>query len=86
MSQKELVDKVLEDIARVNADKGPSTRKDLTRQEGQLLVINVAQFKKIIKGIFPDISAEQLNLIWQDWSGYLSTQAAKLSEDRKQEL
>ena len=86
MAQKELVEKVLADIARVNADKGPSTRKDLTRQEGQLLVINVGQFKKIIKGIFPDISDGQVDLIWKDWSGYLSTQAAKLSEDRKQEL
>ena len=85
MAQKELVEKVLEDIARVNADKGPSTRKDLTRQEGQLLVINVAQFKKN-KRNFPDISDEQVNLIWKDWSGYLSTQAAKLPEDRKQEL
>ena len=86
MAQKQLVEKVLADLAQVNAEKGPSTRKALTRQEGQLLVINVAQFKKILKGIFPDISEGQLTKIWKDWSGYLSTQAAKLPEDRKQEL
>ena len=41
MAQKILAQSILDDLLRANAKKGESTRKDLTRQNGQIMAISM---------------------------------------------
>ena len=72
MSQKLIAQGILNELLRANAKKGESTRKDLTRQNGQIMAISMGKFKNILRGIFNGITKEQLDKIWKDWDAFLS--------------
>ena len=67
MAQKLIAQGILEDLKRANAKEGESTRKDLTRQNGQILAISMIKFKNILKGIFDEPTKKELDAIWKRW-------------------
>lgn len=88
MAVRKLAEEILADLKAVNQEKstGPMSRETLKAQQGQVLVISGPKFRNILKAIFKDITKAQLDNIWKDWTTYLSSQGAKLPEDRKEQL
>jgi len=88
MAQKLIAQGILEDLKRANAKEGESTRKDLTRQNGQILAISMIKFKNILKGIFDEPTKKELDAIWKRWDAFLRDpgRMVKVSKERQKEL
>ena len=79
--QAKLAKRLLNHLSKFNEKE--ATRKELIKQQGQILVVDSKVFKDILKQIFPNIGTTILNKIWTEWSAYLSTQSFNVKKKER---
>jgi len=85
MATGKLARKLLKDLSKFNEKE--ATRKELIKQQGQILVVDFIVFKEILQQLFPKMENTIVDKIWTDWSAYLSTQSKNIKKkQRLQEL
>ena len=80
-NQAILAKRLLKHLSKFNEKE--ATRKELIKQQGQLLVVDSKVFKDILQQIFPKMEAATLKKIWTEWSVYLSTQSSNIKKKER---
>ena len=79
--QARLAKRLLNHLSKFNEKE--ATRKELIKQQGQLLVVDSKVFKDILQQIFPKMEAATLKKIWTEWSTYLATQSSNIKKKER---